>query len=149
MLHLRLLVLQCAIAAAAVTASVGCAQEEDAALLLQWRPQLLQALLQHAQHFRASVLAASLLQLQTQQQQQQQQNVVEQVLRQLIEWLQQQHCSGLESDQHTELEALQQQQQQQQQEEAPAIPLPVLLDVSCGFVDAFLPVRVEGLGFRV
>ena len=147
MLHLRLLVLQCAIAA--VTASVGCAQEEDAALLLQWRPQLLQALLQHAQHFRASVLAASLLQLQTQQQQQQQ-NVVEQVLRQLIEWLQQQHCSGLESDQHTELEALQQQQQQQQQqEEAPAIPLPVLLDVSCGFVDAFLPVRVEGLGFRV
>ncbi|XP_026191117.1 uncharacterized protein LOC34624299 [Cyclospora cayetanensis] len=113
-------------------------REEDAALLLQWRPQLLHVLLQHAQHFRASVLAESLLHLQ-QQQQPKQGDVIELLLRQLVEWLQEQHCNEIETEQQQHLHGLQLQQQQQQQQREPPIPLPVLLDVACGFVDAFLP----------
>ena len=145
-----------------LTVVVVLLQEEDAALLLQWKPQMLRVLLQHAQHLRASILAESLLQRLLQQQevqvpqerqeQQEPQDVVELLLRQLVDWLQQ-HCTHLDDERHAELQEQHQQQehqQQQQQQKELRIPLPVLLDVACGFVDAFLPVSDSaGLGFMV
>lgn len=127
-----------------------CLQEENAALLVQWRPQLLRVLLRHAQHFQPSLLAESLLHLQTQQKQKQhlQQNAAESLLRQLVDWLQQQYCKDVGLEQR--LEGFSQQQLEQKQQEEPPLPLAVLLDLARGFIDAFLPVggiQMPVLGF--
>lgn len=125
-------------------------QEENAALLVQWRPQLLRVLLRHAQHFQASLLAESLLHLQTQQKQKQnmQRNVAESLLRQLVDWLQQQYCKDVGPEQQSE--GFSQQQLERKQQEEPPLPLAVLLDLARGFIDAFLPVgaiQMPVLGF--